>query len=71
MSSALSQVKDEKIIVIDSDFYYLLEQKYKDVISYWEKSLFFSGILELAVVGITVGKLKSDVKNLKIGDSLK
>mgnify|MGYP001075626387 CR=1 FL=1 len=71
VSSALSQVKDEKIIVVDSDFYYLLDQKYKGVIPHWEKSSVVSGNLELPVVGITVGKRKSNVKNLKIGDSLK
>jgi hypothetical protein len=71
VTSALSQVKKEKIIIIDSDFYSLLDQKYKDVIPNWEKSSVVSGDLELPVVGITLGKRKSNVKNLKIRDSLK
>lgn len=71
VSSALSQVKEEKVIIIDSDFYYLLDQKYKSIIPHWENSSVVLGNLELPIVGVNVGKRKINVKNLKVGDSLK
>lgn len=75
VSAAISQSepREEKIIVIDEDFYSLLEEKYKATIPHWEvtgrensKKTF-----NLPVVGITVGVRKNNVKKLSVGDSLK
>ena len=71
VASAVGQVKDEKIIIIDSDFYSLINTKYKNVILNWEESEVGNQIYELPVVGINIGRRKIVINNLKDNDKLK
>lgn len=71
VSSAINQVKDEKIIIIDSDFYSLINKKYKDIIPDWEHIEIGNLVYDLPVVGLTIGKRFNTIKNLNTTETLK
>ncbi|MEC1526074.1 DUF790 family protein [Neobacillus niacini] len=71
VSAAITQAKEEKIIIIDSDYYSLLEEKFKESFPNWETSKIGNNTsFELPVIGITIGKRRMNVKKLSTGESL-
>ncbi|WP_156894491.1 HIRAN domain-containing protein [Clostridium formicaceticum] len=71
VSSAIEQAKDEKIIVIDKDYYSLLEEKYGSCISNWEKTGKIDTSFEVPVVGINVKNRFNIAQKLVHGEKLK
>lgn len=69
--SAINQVEDKKIIIIDADFYSLLHEKYADTIPNWEKTRNIKCTYELPVVGLTIGNRINIIRELNEGEQLK
>lgn len=69
--SAISKVDDRKIIVIDADFYSLLDEKYANIIPNWEKTRSIKCTYELPVVGLNIGNRINIIEELNEGEQLK
>ncbi len=69
--SAITQIKDGKLIIIDSDYYSLLDEKFGNIIPNWEGTKAASGSFDIPVIGLTVGKRLTTIQALVEGEQLK
>lgn len=60
---------DEKIKIIDNDIYYLINQKYSEIVPNWEKTN-NTLMSDIDVVGIKIKERIPYVENLNVGDEL-
>ncbi len=69
--SAITQSKDEKIIIIDSDYYSILNNEYSNTIPNWETTKTPNASFVLPVIGLTVGNRMATVQTLIEGVQMK
>lgn len=70
VSQFMQQHPEEKYLVIDTDIYRCINQKYKDIIPYWEQDNVEFSNDEIQVVGIALPQRKAFVSRIKVGDEL-
>lgn len=70
MKFVREQFPDRKILIIDTDLYYSIYRKYKDIIPNWEESNVSTFNDTIQIVGITIPNRKRFVDALSIGDEL-
>lgn len=70
ISQFMEQYPDKKIIVVDTDLYRCISNKYKNIILNWEdeKISFTNDFIQ--VIGITLPQRKTYVSQVKVGDIL-
>lgn len=72
VSSALNQAKHEEIVIIDRDFYLLLEKKFGQTISNWEPSKEYKeAVFTLPVIGLQIGNRIKNINELQERKRLK
>jgi hypothetical protein len=69
--SAMAQQKDEEIIIIDSDYYNLLDTKFSETIPNWENTKITKNSFVIPVIGVMVGKRLTNIETLNEGELLK
>lgn len=70
ISQFMEQYSEKSFIVVDTDIYRCLNEKYKDIIPYWETEPIEPTRDKIQVVGITLPQRKNYVSALNVGDTL-
>lgn len=71
VSQFMEQYPDKKYLVIDTDLYYCISKKYKEIIPNWEDDNVETANDIIQVVGITLPQRKSYVAKLQVGDNVR